>query len=44
MNYVVTDSLRIPDDEVSEMELTILEYLFIETMKEVGIMEETLEE
>lgn len=44
MEYTVALTVDIPDDEISEKELAILEYHFLETMKEAGIMEETTEE
>lgn len=35
MNYIVTNSINIPDDEVTEFELAILEYHFLEVLKNI---------
>ncbi len=44
MNYIVTIAINIPDDEVSELELNILEYHFLEVLKEVQGEEDDKEE
>ncbi len=35
MDYIVTVAINIPDDEVIEFELSILEYHFLEVLKEI---------